>query len=80
MSDPVDCIVVGAGLAGLACAGELVRSDATMASENVRRRAWAAPSLVNAQDTRAPNQSQSPTVCSRRASDAIARSFSMARV
>ena len=23
MSDPVDCIVVGAGLAGLACAGEL---------------------------------------------------------
>ena len=25
MSDPVDCIVVGAGLAGLACAGELVR-------------------------------------------------------
>jgi len=25
MTDPVDCIVVGAGLAGLACAGELVR-------------------------------------------------------
>jgi phytoene dehydrogenase-like protein len=25
MTDPIDCVVVGAGLAGLACAGELVR-------------------------------------------------------
>ncbi len=25
MSEPLDCVIVGAGLAGLACAGELVR-------------------------------------------------------
>jgi len=50
-----------------------------MGAASVRRRAGAVPSFANAQDNSDLDQSQSPTVCSSLASEAMDRSFSMAR-